>query len=152
MKVVDTYSLKPIKEEARSVLLNRQAPTGLIVTGRVLEAQFTAAAGTLLFITYDIPFEEQLDILLIRDDVVIVDRAALRGSLTTGSFRNVSVSEPDTVCFDFFGNCQWRVRLLSRATFRLPIGSDVIGVHRPFVWWRQLIVEHTGKDSTDVAV
>jgi hypothetical protein len=139
--VVDSYSLAPIEGEARSALLNRRTETGLIVPGRVLEAQFTAASDTLLFITYDIPFEEQLDILLIRADAIIADRASLRGALTTGSFRNVSISEPDTVWFDFFGRRQWRVRVLPRATFRVPIVGNAIGVHRPFSWWRQLIVE-----------
>lgn len=151
IKVADCYSLKPIQGEARSALLNRQTETGLIVPGRVLEAQFTAASDTLLFITYDIPFEEQLDILLIHADAVIVDKASLRGALTTGSFRNLSISEPDTVCFDFFGRRRWRVRVLPRPMFRVPIVGNAIGVHRPFSWWRQLIVEPGDTNAADVA-
>ncbi|HEY4171513.1 MAG TPA: hypothetical protein VGM42_00690 [Rhodopila sp.] len=151
IKVADSYSLRPIAGEERSVLLNYQSDTGLVVPGRVLEAQFTAASGSLLFITYDIPFEEQLDILLIRADAVIVDRASLRAALTTGSFRNPSISEPDTVCFDFFGGHRWRARILPRARFRVPIASDAIGVHRPFSWWRHLIVEPGNMKAADVA-
>jgi hypothetical protein len=150
MKAIDNYSLEPIRNEPRSMLVNRRAATGLVVPGRVLEAQFVAAAGTLLFITHDIPFEEQLDILLVRDDAVIVDNAALWGSLTTGNFRNVSVLGPDAVCFDFFGDRPWRVRILPRATFAMPIGFGVIGVHRPFGWRRWLIVEHAGEASANV--
>jgi hypothetical protein len=150
--VADRYSLEPIQGEARSTLLNRRTKTGLIVPGRVLEAQFTAAADTLLFITHDIPFEEQLDILLIRGDAAIVDRASLRGALTTGSVRNLSISEPDTVCFDFFGGRRWRVRVLSRPAFRVPIVGNAIGVHRPFSWWRRLIVQPGDTHAADGAV
>jgi hypothetical protein len=147
MKAIDIYTVEPVGEAARSRLLNTGMPTTLIVPGRVLEAQFAAPAGVVLFITHDIPFEERLDILLVREDVSIADQVSLWGSLTTGNFRNVSISGPRSICFDFFGTQTWEVTLLPRATFRLPGRCDPAGVHRPAGLRRQLIVEPTTRSA-----
>jgi hypothetical protein len=145
MKPVDIWSLKRTDDDedgARSLLYRDGVPTGTIVPGCVLEAQFSAASSTCLFITHDIPYEERLDIVLLTEPAAIIDRASLWGAFTTGNFRDARVAESDGVTFNFFGGHRWRVRLLPRSSFRLPMpGWEPPGVHRPFGFNRRFIVE-----------
>jgi hypothetical protein len=145
MKAVDIYSLAPIKtetEDLHSLLLMDGAATNLFVPGCFLEAQFVDTAGALLFVTHNIPFEEILEILLIANDAKLADRASLWGAYTTGNFRDAVISGTNSVDFSFFGHRRWRVRLLKRPEFRLPIFSgEPLGVHRPFGWSRRMVIQ-----------
>ncbi len=145
MRAIRIWSLRCTAdgtEGARSFLIRDGADTGIVVPGCILEAQYSARGETLLFITHDIPFEECLEIILLTDSGTIADRASLSGAYATGNFRDAKPSGPDTIEFEFFGGHCWRVRLLPRPSFRLPMfSSEPAGVHRPFGWTRKFIVE-----------
>jgi hypothetical protein len=134
MRETHEYALRPLEQgegEARSMLSRNGVETGLIVPGCVLEAQFACATGALLFITHDIPFEEQLDICLV-EGAVLKDRASLYGAYSTGDFRNVAIAGEDRVTFDFFGGHRWQARVFARPEWRLPgvTSREPAGVHR----------------------
>ena len=107
--------------------------TEVAVPGRCLEAQYCSNPLTLLFLTHDVPYEEQLEIVLIRDDRVVLDHVSIGGGLTTGNFRDAAIEPPDVVSFSFFGGHRWYARVLPRPRLRLPIATCA-GVHRPWGW------------------
>ena len=129
-------------EERRSRLLRHGADTGTVVPGTVLEAQIALDRGWLLFTTHDIPFEEGLDITLLDAACTVIDGAALFAAYATGTFRNLVLAAADTVVFDFFGPRSWRVRLLGKPQFRLPVPwlVEPPGVHRKFGFTRHFAV------------
>jgi hypothetical protein len=151
MRPISTYSLTPLPTrdgEARSTLRRDGIATELIVPGCVLEAQYAGPDGTFLFVTHDIPYEETLEILLLTAADTISDRAWLGGAYTTGNFRDATPVGADAVEFSFFGDRRWRVRVLPRPAFRLPIlNLEPSGVHRTFGWTRRFTIELAGQDA-----
>jgi hypothetical protein len=137
MQMSSHFSLRPVDspdDAVESDLLVDGRDTGLRIGGRVIEAQYEVAAGTLLFITYDIPFEEQLDVVLLDRSHSIMDRASLFRANTTGSFRPGHVSG-DLITFAFYGDARWTLRLLDGKTWRWPL-SDPPGVERQHRWYK----------------
>lgn len=150
MRMVQEFSLDRLKElpggaagaEPRARLYRGGKDTGTVVPGAVLEAQLAADSGWLLFITHDTPFEEQLDLTLIDRSCRIVDMASLYGLYTTGNFRNLALDSDESAVFDFFGDHAWRVTLLAKPRFRLPVPrlTEPAGVHRPFGFTRHFAI------------
>jgi len=150
MRMVREFSLDRLKQppaaasgaEPCARLYRGGTDTGTVVPGAVLEAQLAAERGWLLFISHDTPFEEQLDLTLIDRAYRIVDRASLYGLYTTGNFRDLTLEPDDSAVFDFFGDHAWRVTLLERAQFRLPVArlSEPAGVHRRFGFTRHFAI------------
>jgi hypothetical protein len=149
MRMVQEFSLDRIERQAGAAAAEPRArlrrggnDTGTVLPGAVLEAQLAADAGWLLFTTHDTPFEEQLDIILIDRSYRIVDVASLYGPYTTGTFRNLAIESGESVLFDFFGDHVWRVTLLDRPRFRLPLArlGEPAGVHRRFGFTRNFAV------------
>lgn len=131
MRETSRFNLSPLPAdggERQAILRADGAEVGL-VPGAVLEAQYETAQGTLLFVTHEIPFEEQLDILLLDDAAHIAERVSLYGAYTTGAFEAEAIIGPDTLRFRFFGGPAWQARLLPQARWRWPF-SDPPGVHR----------------------
>ena len=131
MRAISRYRLQPepdTGEERRSTLLREGRPIGK-VPGVVLEAQFEARSGDLLFVSHDIPFEEQLDILLLDPDGRLLDRVSLYGAYVTGVFRAGGIIDDATLRFRFFGGNPFELHILPKLRWRLPF-SDPAGVHR----------------------
>jgi hypothetical protein len=137
------FSIVPPQESADgagSRLLRSGRDTGTVVPGVMLEAQLALGDEHLLFLTHDIPFEEQLEICLLDRSDKLVDRVWLAGANTTGNFRNL-VTGVRGARFDFFGTRQWRVTVLDRPRFFLPVVGLPLGAHRRFGFCRRVLVD-----------
>ena len=132
MKTSTYYRLEPAADangEAASALWRDGKDTGIVIPGRVLEAAYDAGGQALLFVTHDIPYEEQLEILLIDPQYEIIDRATLGRTYATGSFVPGAIAGADVVSFQFFGGPPWEVRLRTKSGFSWP-WSGAAGVRR----------------------
>ena len=136
------YSVEPCSDkdgEAASELIRDGAKTGTIVPGRVLEAAYAIDDRALIFLTHDIPYEEQLEILLLDASDSVIDRAAVYGAYATGSFKALGVGDDDSVGFQFFAGQLWAARILEKTRFSLPF-AEPRGVHRE-TRWRGFVIE-----------
>lgn len=143
METVTTFTIVPSSDSSGasdSRLLRHGRDTGTLVPGVVLEAQLAHRDEHLLFLTHDIPFEEQLEICLVDQSDKLVDRVWLAGANTTGNFRDLVASPSDDAEFDFFGLRRWRVTVLERSKLFLPVIGLPLGVHRKLGYFGRLFV------------
>nr|WP_315259082.1 hypothetical protein [uncultured Duganella sp.] len=126
---------------ASSELLLDGKPTGLMVTGAVLEAAVQWRNYRVAFFTNDIPFEEVLSIYMLDANMALIDTATLGAMYSTGTFSELLVHSPNTLTFRFFGGIVWRLVLLNEREFALPFFSDPSGVHRNFKFFRHFRIE-----------
>jgi hypothetical protein len=128
-------------ELASSELLLDGRPTGLIVTGEVLEAGVEWQGYRLAFFTDGIPFEDMLRIYMFDAQLVLVDAAVLGAMYSTGTFAALNLQPPNALTFRFFGGAVWRMVLLAEREMALPFLSDPSGVSRKFKFSRQFQIE-----------
>lgn len=128
-------------ELATSELLVEGKPSGLIVTGAVLEAALEWQGCRVAFLTDDIPFEDMLRIYMFDAKMTLVDAAMLGAMYSTGTFAELSLQPPNALTFRFFGGIVWRVVLLDEQEFSIPILSDPSGVSRKFKFFRHFRIE-----------
>ena len=126
---------------ATSELLLDGKPTGLIVTGAVLEAALEWQGCRIAFLTDDIPFEDMLRIYMFDANMTLVDAAVLGAMYSTGTFAGLSLQPPNALTFRFFGGTVWRMVLLAEREFCLPFLSDPSGVSRKFNFFRRFRIE-----------
>lgn len=129
------------KQLASSELLLNGKPTGLIVTGAVLEAAVEWQGCRVAFFTDDIPFEDMLRIYMFDADMALVDAAVLGAMYSTGTFAELNLQPPNALTFRFFGGTVWRMVLLAEREFALPFLSDPSGVSRQFKFFRRFRIE-----------
>lgn len=138
--MLDTVTVRPLHDddstEPRAAILVDGHATGALARGVVLEAALRWAGGHLLFMTDDVPFEDQLSIQLFDHDWRLLDAATLGHAYTTGAFDALDIAPPDTVHFRFIGDTRWTLRLLPRPRRCLPVLGDAPGVHRDWRWRR----------------
>ncbi len=94
---------RPAEQPEDSDLLRDGAETGTVLPGVVLEAQFALGDEALLFLTYDVPFEEALTICLLDARDRLAEQVTLGGPYTTGHLHDLLIDGPDRLCFRFFG-------------------------------------------------
>ena len=111
--------------------------TGKIIRGAILEAALVWHDLLLAFVTDDIPQEDTLRIYLLDQRFNVIDTATLSGMYSTGSFRELTLTPPDTLNFRFIGDVVWTLRLLPGVIFKLPMLTDPPGVHRPLSCYRR---------------
>ncbi|MES2115095.1 MAG: hypothetical protein V4578_08095 [Pseudomonadota bacterium] len=128
---------------ASSELLLDGKPTGLIVTGAVLEAALEWKGCRIAFLTDDIPFEEMLRIYMFDANMTLVDAAVLGAMYSTGVFDELSLQPPDALTFRFFGDTVWRMVLIAEQEFALPLLSDPSGVSRKIKLFKHFLIEGT---------
>lgn len=128
-------------ELATSELLLDGKPTGLIVTGAVLEAAVEWQSCRIAFLTDDIPFEDMLRIYMFDANMTLVDAAVLGAMYSTGTFTKLSLQPPNALTFHFFGGTVWRIVLLAERELGLPFLSDPSGVSRKFQFFRHFRIE-----------
>lgn len=121
-------------------VLLQGAACSTTVNGAVLEAAVRWRSFYLLFVTDDVPFEEGLNIHLLDDHGRLLDSATLGGAYSTGNFRDLSLSEGNTLSFRFIGDTTWHLELLERSQFRLPLVSEPAGVSRRMGFSRHFIL------------
>ena len=126
---------------ATSELLLYGKPTGLIMTGAVLEAALEWQGYRIAFLTDDIPFEDMLRIYMFDANMTLVDGAVLGAMYSTGTFSELSLQLPNTLTFRFFGGAVWRMVLLAEREFCIPVLSDPSGVSRKFQFFRHFRIE-----------
>lgn len=130
-------------EPARCELLLAGKPTGVIVTGAVLEASVAWRDYRVAFFTNDIPFEEVLRIYLLDANMALLDTAMLGAMYSTGTFAELKLHAPDALTFRFFGGVLWRMVLLKQPEFAFPFLSDPSGVSRDFKFFRHFRIEES---------
>jgi len=123
-----------------SELIQNGATTGVAIRGAILECAIKYDEYFLLFLTDDIPDEDTLSILLLDSQLRTLDRAALGGMYSTGSFSNIKLIPPNSVKFNFIGGCDWQIDILPTPEFHIPFLSHVRGVKRPFSFFRHFMV------------
>ncbi|MQA42376.1 hypothetical protein [Rugamonas aquatica] len=128
-------------ELASSELLLDGKPTGLIVTGAVLEAALEWQGCRVAFFTDDIPFEDMLRIYMFDANMILIDAAVLGAMYSTGVFSELSLQPPNALTFRFFGGIAWRLVMLAEQEFALPFFSDPRGVNRKFKFFRHFRIE-----------
>jgi hypothetical protein len=126
---------------ATSELLLDGKPTGMIVTGAVLEAAIEWQGCRIAFLTDDIPFEDMLRIYMFDANMTLVDAAVLGAMYSTGTFTELCLQPPIALTFRFFGGTVWRMVLLKERELRLPFLSDPSGVSRKFQFFRHFRIE-----------
>lgn len=115
-------------------------PTGTAISGRDLEAAVRCDQGLLLFVTYEVPYEEQLSIHFLDQNGRLLDSAHLAGPYASGVFSDLRLDPPATVHFRFFGGTGWDVQILDHTRFALPWLPDAWGVWRGGRWTRNFTV------------
>lgn len=128
-------------ELATSELLVDGKPTGMIVTGAVLEAAVEWQGCRIAFLTDDIPFEDMLRIYMFDADMTLVDAAVIGAMYSTGTFAELNLQPPNALTFRFFGGTVWHMVLLAEREFCLPFFSDPSGVSRKFQFFRRFQTE-----------
>lgn len=126
---------------ASSELLLDGEPSGLNVTGAVLEAAVEWHGYRIAFLTDDIPFEDMLRIYMFDANMTLVDTAVLGAMYSTGTFAELRLQPPNALTFRFFGGVVWRMVLLAEREFSLPFLSDPPGVSRKFKLFRHFRIE-----------
>lgn len=128
-------------QPATSELLIDGTPSGLIVSGAVLEAALECQGYRIAFLTDDIPFEDMLRIYMFDVDMTLVDAAALGAMYSTGTFAELGLQPPNILTFRFFGGIVWRMVLLAERELAVPFFSDPSGVSREFKFFRHFRIE-----------
>ena len=124
-----------------SELLLDGKPSGLIVTGAVLETALAWQGCSIAFFTDDIPYEDMLRIYMFDANMTLVDSAVLGSRYSTGTFAELNLLPPTSLTFRFFGGTVWRLILLDKQEFSLPFLSDPGGVSRKFKFFRHFRIE-----------
>lgn len=124
-----------------SELLLDGKPSGLIVTGAILEAALEWQGCSIAFFTDDIPYEDMLRIYMFDASMTLVDAAVLGARYSTGTFAELNLQPPNSLTFRFFGGTVWRMVLLDEQEFALPFLADPSGVSRKFKFFRRFRIE-----------
>lgn len=148
------FSIRPASpysatEPATSKLLMDGKPSGIIVSGAVLEAALEWQGYRIVFLTDDIPSEDMLRIYMFDLDMALIDAATLGAMYSTGTFADLGLQPPNILTFRFFGGIVWRMVLLAEREVAVPFFSDPSGVSRAFKFFRHFRVE--GKPQPDIA-
>lgn len=124
-----------------SQLLLDGKPSGLVVTGAVLEAALEWQGFRIAFFTDDIPYEDMLRIYMFDASMALVDAAVLGARYSTGTFAELNLRPPKALTFRFFGGTVWRMVLLNEQEFSIPFLSDPGGVSRKLKFFRHFRIQ-----------
>ncbi len=122
----------------------------LIINGVDLEACIKCDERYLVFTTDDCPFEESLNIYLLSSENEIIDNAAVFWPYVTGSFKLLSITDPDLVQFKFFGDKDWQIKIFKNKRFHIPYISEPTGVWRKAKFRRSFgVSEASSQEPTE---
>ena len=137
-------SLRPLAGPSqalpRAELFVSTRGAGLSLAGAWLEAAVACDAGTMLFVTDDIPSEDHLHLHWVSPAWNLLDSARLGGLCTTGSFSGLQLGPPGHLSFRFIGGTDWHVQLHPQPRWRCPWGGEAPGVWRAPGWRRWFTV------------
>jgi hypothetical protein len=119
LSVIDSFRLEPLPGDMpKSRVVAGGAATATVVEGVVLEAQFRSEQGFLLLTSDDTPFEEALHVRLLDAQYRLLDGVDLGQAYHPGLLRNLRVSGDAELCFSFFGDDSWLLRVEPQARLR----------------------------------
>jgi hypothetical protein len=119
LSVIEVFRLEPLPgEKPRSRVVAGGAATATVIEGVVLEAQFRSTQGFLLLTSDDTPFEEVLHVRLLDAQFRVLDGVDLGQAYHPGLLRNLRVSGDAELCFSFFGDDCWLLRVEPQARVR----------------------------------
>lgn len=118
------------EEIPQAEILQDGKRTGAYVSGAFLEAAVQWNGWYMLFLTNNCDFEETLNIHLLDEHFHEMDSATMSWMYSTGAFKALELIQPRTVQFRFFGDTIWKVELLQKPSFRVPLLSEPAGVWR----------------------
>lgn len=147
MKLLDRAALdaRPSTETgcARIVLGGQSIEVeGLVIEAAIALEPGDAAAGYLLFLTHDRPFEETLSITMLSPTLDVLDTARIERAYTPGLFSDLRIIGAATLQFRFIGETPWRLQVLDRPVLRLPFVSEPAGVARGVALVRRFKLNH----------
>ncbi len=116
-------------------------PTGVTLSGAILEAALGDSEHYLVFVTDDVPFEDTLRIYLLSRELEILDSATFAAAYSNGIFDQLENLGESTVCIIFFGTAKYLLRILREPGFAIPLWSDPPGVWRPFTLRRRFTLQ-----------
>lgn len=128
-------------DDTGSKLLVNGRISGDVIEGSVVELCLEHQKGFLVFLTDGIPHEDFLNIHLLDNDLRILDSVRIGSMYSTGSFSAPNVLDDKRVAFEFIGDYQWYVTILSQPEFRVPMFSSVKGVSRKYLFKEYFRVE-----------
>lgn len=112
MRPVASFSLQPAGADRCQLTLDG-TPTRVVTFGKIVEAAFHCPNDAyLLILSCDVPYEEELDILLLSHDLRILDRRKLGKPYTPGIFR-LQAASGDRIAFQFHGEQRHTLRVAS---------------------------------------
>jgi hypothetical protein len=145
MRLASEISTTPVAvpgdQPALSEIWLNGVATGQQVDGAVLEGAVECNGRYLLFLTDDVPAEDQLSIHLVDAQGRLLDTARIGGMYATGSFSGLSLREPNAVAFRFIGDADWVVEVFDEARLQMPFVHEPRGVARPWGWRRWFRVQ-----------
>ena len=112
------------------------------VEGIVLEAQYQFDDGYLIFMSYDVPFDEILHVLLLSPDFLIRDQVSLSAQHIACFFGLVGKINDRSLSFTFWDNDPIQLTVRKKSRVRNPLSSIFSNVRRPFGFKTWLDVEH----------
>lgn len=138
MKIIDYLSLLLIHEmdnlghhSSESEVYLHGKGTGIIVPAQYLEAAILLNDGRYLLFTVDnIPYDEALDILLIKIDEGIQEQVTLSTTYGSGAFRHMALHD-NSVEFSYFSDEIWRVEVSKKKFFKLPFECGFLVTRHP---------------------
>jgi hypothetical protein len=145
MRLAGEISVRPVavngdRPPLSEVWVNSVA-TGQQVDGAVLEGAVECGGRYLIFLTDDVPGEDQLSIHLLDGEGQLLDSARIGAMYSTGSFSGLRLREPNAVAFRFIGDADWAVEVFDKAQLHVPLFFEPRGVARPLGLRRWFRVE-----------
>lgn len=120
------------RAETHSVLCLEGEPTGTELAGTHLEASLDTPHGTLLFVTLDCPYEEELALHLVDADGALLDSLHLGRPYTPGVLRDLTQHVPTSATFRFFGEDDaWSVHVERARRSLASVRSAIPGLGAP---------------------
>jgi hypothetical protein len=136
MRLADEIWIRPVAvpadEPVRSEIMLNAKATGQQVDGVLLEAAVECGGRYLLFLTDDVPAEDQLSIHLVDAHGRLLDSARIGGMYTTGSFSGLRLCDRDAVEFRFIGDTDWRIEVFDAPRLQVSFVQEPRGVARPW--------------------
>jgi len=143
IKQTDIISIKPLREASdaesnTSELFIGNRPVNQTFLGNWLISAFQCDAGYLVFLSEDYLYTETLNIYLLNFAGTILDSAIFFDSNPC----DFQIQQPDAIIFELHENVFFKITVLSKPTFRLPIISDpLINFKRPFRFKRHIFIK-----------
>lgn len=128
MEEIKRFTLQALPAEndephpTHAKLLFEGKPTGLVLEGTSLDAQYQYKNRYLLFVTHDSPYADTLHIYLLNDGYRKIDEWAV-GSVRESEWfmlRNLAIVGENQLRFSFYGDDSWLLTILGKPEFTLP--------------------------------